>query len=107
MNHCRSQLFRGCFVFPNPQRNLMRRPVVLHHSGMIDRNVGGTLIEIGYGIATSFHYGGHQVIGFCDRPLRGIDKTRLYGLPPFRKTFVFDRIEIANIELFNPLLAIL
>ena len=41
--------------FPNPQRNLMRRPVVRHYSGMDDRNVGGTLIEIGYGLATSFH----------------------------------------------------
>ena len=94
-------------VFPNPQRNLVRRAVVLHYPGMVDRNVGGTLIEIGYGIAASFHYRGHQVIGFCDRSLWGIDKTRLYSLPPFRKAFVFHRIKIANVELFNPLLAIL
>jgi hypothetical protein len=33
----------------------MRRPVVLHHSGMVNRNVGGALIKIGYGVATSFH----------------------------------------------------
>ena len=73
---------------------------------MVDRNVGGTLIEIGYGIATSFHYRGHQVIGFCDCPLRGVDKTRLHGRPLFCKTLVLHRIKIANVELFNPLLAI-
>ena len=45
--------------------------------------VGRALIEIGYRIATSFHQRGHQVIGFCDRPPGGIDKTRLYQLPLF------------------------
>ena len=84
----------------------MRRPVVLHDPGMVDRNVGGTLIEIGYRIATSFHQRRHQVIGFCDCPFRRIDKTRLYGLPLFLKTFAFHRVKIANVELFNPLLAI-
>jgi len=42
-------------IFPNPQRNLVRRPVVLHDSGMVNRDVGSTLIEIGYGIAARFH----------------------------------------------------
>jgi len=47
---------------------------------------------------------GDQIIGFCDRPFRRIDKARLYGLPPFQKAFVFHRIKTANAELFNPLL---
>jgi hypothetical protein len=47
----RPQIFRCCFVFPHPKRNLMRRPVVLHHPGMVNRNIGGTLSEMGYGIA--------------------------------------------------------
>ena len=84
----------------------MRRPVVFHEPGMVDRNVGRTLIEIEYRIATSFHQRGHQVIRFCDCPSRGIDKTRLYRLPLFRKTFAFYRVKISNVELFNPLLAI-
>jgi hypothetical protein len=58
------------------------------------------------GIATSFHQRGHQVIAFCDCPFGGIDKARLYGFPPFQKAFVFHWIKIANVELFNPLLAI-
>src|SRR6202047_833937 len=106
MNHRRSQIFRTCSIVANSQRNPMRRPVVLHHSGMVDRNVGGTLIEIGHGIATRAHQRGHQVIGFGDRSLRGIDKPRLYGLPLFRKTFAFPWVKIANVELFNPLLTI-
>src|ERR1700720_599854 len=106
MNHRRSQIFRTCSIVPNPESNLVRRPVILHHSGMVDGNVGRTLIEIGYGITTSFHQRGHQVIGFSDRPLWGIDEPRLYGPPLFRKTFAFHRVKIANVELFNPLLAI-
>ena len=84
----------------------MRRPVVLHDPGMVDRNVGRTLIEIGYGIATSFHKRGHQVVGFCDRPFWRIDKTRLYGFPPVRKSFAFHRIKIADVERSNPPLTI-
>ena len=84
----------------------MRRAVILHDSGMVNRNIGCTLIEIGYRIAASFHQRGHQVIGFCDCPFWGVDKTRLYGLPLFRKAFMFYRIKVANIELVNPLLAI-
>jgi hypothetical protein len=61
------------------------------------------VFEIGYWIATSFHQRRHQVIGFCDCPSRGIDKTRLHGLPLFRKAFAFHRIKISNVELFNSL----
>src|ERR1039458_8563902 len=84
----------------------MRRAVVLHHPGMINRNVGGSLIEIGYWIATGFHDRGRRFIICCHSPLRGIDKARLYRLPLFRITFVFRRVKIADLELFNPLLTI-
>ncbi len=83
----------------------MRGPVIFHHAGMVDRNVGSTLIEIGYGIATVFIKEDTRSSASVTAPW-GIDKTRLYGLPPFRKTFAFRRIKIANVELFNPLLAI-
>jgi hypothetical protein len=106
MNHHRSQILRRCLVFTNPQRNLMRRPLVLNHSGMVDRNVGGTLIEIGQGIAASLHYRAHQVVGLCDCTFRGINRARLHRLPAFEETFVFHRIKITKVELFNPLLTI-
>ena len=49
MNHRRPQIFWVCFIFPNPESNIMRRPVVLHDPGMVHRNVGRTLIEINTG----------------------------------------------------------
>jgi len=54
MNPCRSQILRGGFL--NGQCNLTRRAVVLDYPGTIHRNVRGTLIEIGYGIATGLHH---------------------------------------------------
>ena len=84
----------------------MRGPVVLNHSGMVDRNVGRALIEIGYRIAASLHQRRHQIIRFYDRALRGVDKARLYGRPLFRKALALGRIEIANVELLYALRAI-
>ena len=46
-------LLEHFFDLPNLFFNLAD---VLYHSGMVDRNVRGTLIEIGYRIAASFHY---------------------------------------------------
>ena len=85
---------------------MMGGPVVLHHPWVVDRNIVRTLIEIGYRIAASFHQRRYQVIGFCDCPSRGIDKTRLHGLPLCRKTLAFQRVKVANVELFNAILAI-
>ena len=84
----------------------MGRPVVFHGTRMVDRNVGGSLIAILYWIAASLHYRRHQIVCFRDGPLRGIDKAGLHRLPLFRKSLVFCQIKIANVELFNPLLAI-
>ena len=81
MNHCCSEIFGGGCVLTNSQCNLVGRPVVFHHTGMVDRNVGGTLIEFGYGIAANLHDRGNQVVRFRDRALRGIDKAGLHGLP--------------------------
>src|SRR5580700_6673765 len=46
---------------------------------------------------------GHRL---CDCPSRGIDKTRLHGLPLCRKPLAFQRVKVANAELFNAILAI-
>ena len=106
MNHRRSEFFSsGCF-FSRADRNLVGQPVVFHHARMVDRNVRGALIEIGDGIAPSRHDRRHQVIRFRNSSLRRIDKAGLHGLPLLRIPLVFHRIEIANVELVNSLLAI-
>ena len=47
MNHRGSQLFRAGFASAKLQCNSVRRPVVLHYSGVVDRNIRRTLIKIG------------------------------------------------------------
>jgi hypothetical protein len=73
---------------------------------MVDGDVGRTLVEVGYGVAASLHQRGHQVIGFGDCAFGGIDKIRLHRLPALQEAFAFEGIEVANVELLNPLLAI-
>ncbi len=61
-----TQIFRTRLAFSEPQCNLVRRPVIGHHSGMVDGNVSGTLIEIDYRIATGLHSRRYEFIGFRD-----------------------------------------
>jgi len=43
--------------------NIMRRPVVGHHIGMVDGNIRRLLLEISHRVATRFHDHRHQPIG--------------------------------------------
>src|SRR5271166_7130244 len=52
VDHGGPQFFRAGFAFAQPQYDVVRRAIVFHHSRMIDRDVGRTLIEISDRIAT-------------------------------------------------------
>src|SRR4249920_3641561 len=71
---------------------------------MVDGNIRGTLIEIGDRITTGLHQGRYECIGLGDCPLRVIDEARLQYLPLASEEFPLRRIEIVDLELFNPLL---
>src|ERR1700674_2296750 len=55
VNHRRPKIFSACFSPPQPQCDGVRGPVIFYNFRVVDRNVRGALIEIGYGIAASLH----------------------------------------------------
>jgi len=74
VDHRLTQLFGPCLSALMVQRDLMRRPVVLHDMRMVDREIRGALVEIADGIAPGFHHFAQQIVGTLNGLVRVIDK---------------------------------
>ncbi len=59
----------------------VRGAVVLHHVGVIHRDIGGLLIEIVHGIATFAHHLGNESVRVAHCTRRIVDERTLHGLP--------------------------
>jgi hypothetical protein len=79
--------------------------VVLDDVRMIHRNVVRALLEIGDRIPAGFHSFGDQTVGFHDRSLRIVDKTRLIRAPLLHEPFAVARIQRVNFQLLDALFA--
>ena len=105
LNHGGAEVFGGGLVAVEADGDGVGGAVGVDDAGMVDGDVGGPLIEVGYGIAASVHEGGDELIGFEDGSLRVVDETGLNGLPIGFGAFAFGGGEVAKVEVFDTRLA--
>src|SRR5919202_1741353 len=95
--HHRLAQILGCgFASGLALRDRVRRPIVLDLLRMVDRNIGGPLLEIAHGIAACLHHLLHQAIGLPDGPLGVIDEPGLHRAPAVSKAGPVRRGTRAN-----------
>ena len=85
MNHSLAQIFGARLAATVAQRDVVCCAVVLDNNRVINGNVGGTLIEVAYGIAAYLHDFVYQLVRLRDRSFRVVNKLGLHGGPAARK----------------------
>jgi hypothetical protein len=80
--------------------------IVLDHLGMIDRDVGRSLLEVADGVAASLHHFADQPVGFSDGPPRVVDELRLTRTPALRKLVALLWRKRSNLQALDSLLAV-
>jgi len=86
--------------------DLVGHAVIADQAGVIDREVGGALLEVADGIAARLHHFSEEFIGPPDRSAGVVDELALDLHPAVRKALDFAAVERAYAERFDPLLAL-
>jgi hypothetical protein len=81
LNHGAAEVFGGGIVGIEADGDGVGGAVGVDDAGMVDGDVGGTLIEVGDGVAASIHERGDELIGLEDGSLGMVDEAGLNGLP--------------------------
>ena len=81
VDHRLTQIFRGRFSFRMLHGDFACRAVVHHDIGVINRDIGDTLLEVADWITARGHDFSNQSIGICHSTTGVVDETPLNGLP--------------------------
>ncbi len=101
INHRPAQILRAGFPVRLAKRQLVRRPIILDNSGMIHRDIRGTLLEVAGRIAADGHHVNQQAIGVGDRGSGCIDKLRLHTPPRFEEASAVGWGECTDMQMLN------
>ena len=105
-NHHPAQFFCGSAALTVPH-DRVRITVVLHYSGMVDREVRCALFEIGQGISALVHDVDDQLLCKADSEPRIIDKATLHSSPFCPIRFLVrgsEKVETEFLDSPNPIL---
>src|SRR6266567_6671059 len=105
MHHRLAQVFCARLPAIAANRNLVRRAVVLHDDGIIDRNIRRALLEITHGISASLHRVGDQAVGQRYSAFGIVHETALYIIPAIQKARTICRRKRTKLESLVTLLA--
>jgi hypothetical protein len=77
--------------------------VVIDDAGMVDRDVGGALFEVGDGVAAGLHEGGDEIVGLNDRAAGMVDEAGLDDLPVGEEALAFGGGKVTDVEVVDAL----
>src|SRR5215472_6834461 len=98
---CSAQFLGGCFAAAVAEGDLARGAVVVDDVWMVDGDVGGALIEVCDGIATSEHELFDEAVGLGDGLMRLVDEARLQDAPLSDEVLALLGGEFANMKFFH------
>jgi len=85
--------------------NIVGSAIVFHNSGMVNGNIGRTLVEVAHGITSSLHNVQDQAVSNRDCGLGIVYKLALDFIPPIVKAGSIGWRKWTDLEFFPPLLA--
>lgn len=86
-------------------RNGLRRPVMVHHGRVIDRDIGSTVLKITHRVAALLHQIANQLVRFGNNAFWVIDEAALQYIPCLIEPCGFGRRQRCDIETLNAFLA--
>ena len=84
--------------------DVVRGAVVLNDLGVVDRDVGRALLEVGHRVPALIHDLGHEPVGVADRRGRVIDEPCLDGPPTGAEPRASVGLERVDRQLLDALL---
>src|ERR1700742_4499144 len=106
MDHCLTEIFRSGTAVGVTLCDFMRNTVALHHGGIADRNIFGTLLDVGHGVSAIGHHAIDQAICIGHGARGIIDEATLHCSPFHGKGFAVHGCELAKGECFHSLFAL-
>jgi hypothetical protein len=104
VDHRLAQVFRAGVAAGVPQRHVMGDAVVGDEARVVDRQVGGALLEVGDRIAAGRHHLADQLVGAGDRRTGVVDELGLHMAPAVDVTVGLDGGQAADVEALDALL---
>jgi hypothetical protein len=81
MHECLPQVLGAGLPVQLAQRDRVRGAVVVHHHGVVHRQVRSLRLEVRHGIAAAHHDVAHQQVGLGHGRTRAVDEAALHALP--------------------------
>lgn len=106
MDHRAAQILGAGFAAGVSGCDLVGHAIVADQAGVIDRQVGGPLLEVGDGIAARLHDLGEELVGPPDRRGWVVDELALHLHPAVGESFDLVVAEGADAERLDPLLTL-
>ncbi len=105
VEHGGAHVFGGDLGAGGALRDGVGGAVVFDDAGMVDRDVGGALLEVDDGIAAGVHEGGDELVGLDDGAAGVVDEAGLDELPLVEEALAFGGGEVVDVEAVDALFA--
>jgi hypothetical protein len=106
MDQCLTELFGVGVAARVAQCNGVGRAIVLDHTGVVDRDVGGALLEIADGVASCPHNFANELVSVVRCATRIVHEPGLDGLPATEELLALLTVECSDIEVLDPFFAL-
>ena len=103
LEHGRAHVFSGDLRATGALGNGVGGAVVFDDAGVVDRDVGGALLEVDHGIAAGVHERGDEFVGFDDGAAGVINEAGLHELPLVEEALAFGGCEVVDLEALDAL----
>jgi hypothetical protein len=106
MHHGLAQVFGCGFARGIASGDEMRRPIIFHDLGMVDRNVGSALLEVAHWISARCHHVGDETVCFGNGFARGVYELGLDRAPCGGVTADLRRLQFTDVKFLQTLLPV-